>query len=125
MILLIMIHIFNDFLSLFQSSSYINYHLTVILKPHITPPLLISLFVSFLFSLQLFTFLSYSSLYCIFLFLILLISLSSSSLLFTPRTPGHERDVKGSAGLCLETLNMLNYLTSDEVLYQQKSHLEH
>ena len=36
MILLIMIHIFNNFLSLFQSSSYINYHLTVILKPHIT-----------------------------------------------------------------------------------------
>ena len=37
MILLIIIHIFNVFLSLFQSSSYINYHLTVILKPHITP----------------------------------------------------------------------------------------
>ena len=30
-------------------------------------------------------------------------------------TLGHERDVKMSAGLCLETLNMLNYLTSDEV----------
>ena len=37
MILLIIIHIFNNFLSLFQSSSYINYHLTVILVPHITP----------------------------------------------------------------------------------------
>ena len=27
-----------------------------------------------------------------------------------------EREVKGTAGLCIETLNMLNYLTSDEVI---------
>jgi ubiquitin conjugation factor E4 B len=30
------------------------------------------------------------------------------------RLDGHEREVRGSAELCLETLNMLNYLTSDE-----------
>jgi len=32
------------------------------------------------------------------------------------RHESNERECKGSAGLCLETLNMLNYLTSDPVI---------
>lgn len=32
------------------------------------------------------------------------------------RHEANERDCRGSSGLCLETLNMLNYLTSDEVI---------
>jgi hypothetical protein len=44
-----------------------------------------------------------------------LIPLYPLSLSLSLSLSGHERDAKMSAGLCLETLNMLNYLTSDEV----------
>jgi hypothetical protein len=39
------------------------------------------------------------------------------------RHEGHEREVRGTAGLCLETLNMLNYLTSDEVSKKKQINL--
>lgn len=36
----------------------------------------------------------------------------------TEKHEANENECKGSAGLCLETVNMLNYLTSDEVIRQ-------
>lgn len=40
----------------------------------------------------------------------------------TEKHESNEQECKGSAGLCLETLNMLNYLTSDEVIRQPFLH---
>jgi ubiquitin conjugation factor E4 B len=40
----------------------------------------------------------------------------------TERHESHERECKGSAGLCLQTLNMFNYLTSDPVIRQPFLH---
>lgn len=38
------------------------------------------------------------------------------------RHEANERECKGSAGLCLETVNMLNYLTSDPIIRQPFLH---
>jgi ubiquitin conjugation factor E4 B len=40
----------------------------------------------------------------------------------TEKHEANENECKGAAGLCLETLNMLNYLTSDEVIRQPFLH---
>jgi ubiquitin conjugation factor E4 B len=40
----------------------------------------------------------------------------------TEKHEANESECKGSAGLCLETVNMLNYLTSDEVIRQPFLH---
>lgn len=40
----------------------------------------------------------------------------------TEKHEANENECKGSAGLCLETVNMLNYLTSDEVIRQPFLH---
>ena len=40
----------------------------------------------------------------------------------TEKHEANENECKGSAGLCLETLNMFNYLTSDEVIRQPFLH---
>jgi hypothetical protein len=40
----------------------------------------------------------------------------------TEKHEANEQECKGSAGLCLETVNMLNYLTSDEVIRQPFLH---
>ena len=117
MILLIMIHIFNDFLSLFQSSSYINYHMTVILKPHIS-------FFSFpyyshfssLFNSSLFFHTLLFTVYFFSLFFSLLFPPLHSSLLLVPQdmngTSRARQDCVLRLSTCSIILHQMRYYTN-------------